>query len=189
MFRIDRAVGASMRTRLTADAKHIVSNQHRALVLLLLQGIDRTGLHTVRVFTTSADQSIGGQLSHRVNPIIIGKVIITTLNRTIWALMGWADIKVDEQSLIIPDCWLWIELPMVHLFSTRSHLEFLVGHEKDQTLRPNIPEIFDLVIGKHRSIVTSIVKSNPAMAAFTNRAWHISLHGEINITVLKTHLW
>jgi hypothetical protein len=87
MFRIDSAVGASNRTRLTADAKHIVSNQHRTLVFLLFQGIDRAGLHTMRVFTTSADQSIGGQLSHRVNPVIIGKVIITALNRAVWTLM------------------------------------------------------------------------------------------------------
>jgi len=88
MFRIDGAVGAGMRTGLAADTEHIVSNQHRGLVLLLLQGVYRTGLHALGVFTTSADQSIGGQLSNRVNPIIIGKVIITTLNRAVWTLMG-----------------------------------------------------------------------------------------------------
>lgn len=177
-----------MRAGVTADTEHVMANQHQPLVLLLLKGSDGTRLDTMRVFTSSADEGIGGQLSHGANAIIIGQVMITTLDGTCWTLMRGTDIKVNEQSLVGPSLGFQVQLRRVQLFRACYDLEFFDRHHKERTLGPQILETLDSFVGKHRSVVTDVIGPQSTMATFANSARHIFFHGEIDIPVLETHL-
>jgi hypothetical protein len=154
MFGIDGAVGAGMRTGFTTDAQHIVSNQHGALVLLLLKCTDRAYLHAMRIFTASADKGIGSQLANRANPVIAAEVVIAALNGALLTL-NRTDIQVDKQTLIAPAAWFRIEDLVMQLFSTARHSRFLSNPKRSG---PDIWNALDFFITEYGAILADIVE-------------------------------
>jgi len=75
-----------------------VPHQQFIAIFLLLQGILRTGVDTMRLLTSAAYQSVTGQLGTRDNPIIAGMIKITASGLALAAFTFGTDVQINEQS-------------------------------------------------------------------------------------------